>query len=289
MKIEEDIRIYLGEFDPPPEGLFTPGTLGHALQTGVFDGLVLDGTSLKFQILGTQIVRRPEAEPSSQELEWCAIVDYQCTPPQEIDAWQKASWGYFGPLWLSQLEPIDVIRETFRAREVFDPGDLRNSFRQSCQPRLRPNTLPAWVETEFLRLANAHTPAWATAEVGDIKANLYTDSITVTDNGQILPTVKATQRLEFVFPNADPVINEQEVVLGAIYPEAYTSPAPTKPAVVTKFLDQLVKKQSKTLTGMLKKLGKARPEDQQPAELLSDPNPMAMLQKALKIRSVLEP
>jgi hypothetical protein len=278
VKIDEDIRIYLGEFDPPPADLFAPGTVGHALQNGVFDGLRLKGTSLKFEILGTQIVRRPDAEPSS------AVIDYRCEPPTEIDAWQKASWGYFGPLWLSQLEPLDVIKETFAAREVFDPGDLRNSFRLSCQPRLRPDTLPAWIETELLKTSQT----WASAEVGDIKAHLYCDSISVSDNGQITSTVKATQRLEIVFPTREPVVNEEEVVLGSIYPEAYTAPPPARAAVVTKYFEQLVKKQSKKLEGVLKKLSKSNVEEWQPSALMLDPNPIAMLQKALKISSVLE-
>jgi hypothetical protein len=281
VKIDDDIRIYLGEFDPPPDDLFAPGTVGHALQTGVFDGMWLDGTALKFQILGTQVVRRPDAEPSSTELEWCAVIDYRCEPPMEIDAWLKASWGYFGPLWLSQLEPLDVIRQTFKDREVFDPGDLRNSFRLSCLPRIQPNTLPAWIETEMLKTLQT----WALAEVGEIKASLYCDSIKVSNNGQILPTVKATQRLELQFPTRDPIVNEEEVVLGAIYPEAYTAPTPGKPAVIAKYLEQLVKKQSKKLESALKKL---EPEEIQPSALVLDPNPIAMLQKALKIRSVLE-
>ncbi|HEY4180389.1 MAG TPA: hypothetical protein VGM90_26280 [Kofleriaceae bacterium] len=285
MRVDDDIRIYLGEFDPPPDGLFAKGTVGHALQSGHFDGFQLPGNAIEFQILGTQIVRRPDAKPSSGELEWCAIIDYTCTPPTEIEAWQKASWGYFGPLWLSQLESDEVIRDHFAAREIFDPGELRLAFRESCRPRMRPDTLPHWIENELLKASNA---TWATAEVGEVKASLYTDSIAVTDDGQIAQTVKAIQRLEFAFPTRDPIVNEQEVVLGAIYPEAYTAAPPTKPAVVAKFVEQLVKKQSKKLETILKKLGKTAPEEWQPSELLPSPNPIAMLQKALKISSVME-
>ncbi|MCP3100728.1 hypothetical protein LZ198_17805 [Myxococcus sp. K15C18031901] len=284
---EKALREYLGDFESVPAGVFAEGTIGHALQNEGFKGLILQSHGTPFEVLETNVYRRPGKLISTPQIDWVVLVDYKCDAPIEIPIHDKVYWDFFEPHLLLPLAPIETVQKNFEADDIYsDPSAFRLRFLRALTPDIRPDTLPHWIEHDFLKIAKSQMAVWASAEANGWKALLYCDQISARAGRLFSFDIKAIQRLEFQFEDSAPVVREQELFLGRMYPEAFLAPPPT-PKEVEKFLAELYQKQSKKLLSVVKKLGKNQPSEWMPHDISIKPNPIALLQKHLKIESVM--
>ncbi|MCP3064646.1 hypothetical protein LXT21_38335 [Myxococcus sp. K38C18041901] len=284
---EKALRERLGDFESAPSGTFADGTIGHALQNEGFKGLIFKSHGISFEVLGTNVYRRPGKLFSSPQIDWAILVDYKCDAPLEIPPHDKVYWDYFEPCLLLPLAPIETVQKNFEADDIHsDPSAFRLRFLRALTPDVRPDTLPHWLEHDFLKTAKSHMAVWASAEANGWKAHLYCDQISPRAEKLFSFSIKSIQRLELQFEDSEPVVREQELFLGRLYPEAFLAPPPTSKEV-EKFLAELSQKQSKKLLSIVKKLGKTEPSEWMPHDVSIKPNPIALLQKHLKIESVM--
>jgi hypothetical protein len=143
--------------------------------------LTLEDAKSKYEVIETQVIRRPDAPVTSNDYDWCAFVYLREISPATAEPKKpRLIFEPFNADLLLPVAPEPRVREIFKKLE----DELERKFLKSLIPDLPalPARFPHWLTHDFIGAAKKRSPHWASAETDKAKVALYCDAIDFNDS-----------------------------------------------------------------------------------------------------------